>query len=435
MPLPVAFALAAIVSPTDPIAVSAVAARAPIPKRMMHILEGESLLNDASGLVCMRFAVAAMLTGAFSLGDAVVAFVFVAAGGLATGVATAWAVTKLKAWTANRLGEDTGAQILISLLIPFAAYLLAERFHWSGILAAVGAGITMSFAETGQALAVTRVRRTAVWDTVQLTANGAIFVLLGEQLPTILAGAAETVRHTGHAEPWWLGVYVLAIVCALAALRFAWVWASLRINWFRARRRGLPRPKTSSRLVLAMSLAGVRGAITLAGILTLPLALRDGTPFPARDLAIFLAAGVIIVTLLAATFALPPLLRGLQLPPEPEIQAQEETARLAAAEAAIRAIEATQHEMAKGRADADVNADAAGRVMELYRHRIDGRGLDEESAALRRRTAEIERKLRIAGLRAERNAIITATRAGDLSEDALRRLTREIDLLEARYST
>jgi CPA1 family monovalent cation:H+ antiporter len=435
MPLPVAFALAAIVSPTDPIAVSAVAARAPIPKRMMHILEGESLLNDASGLVCMRFAVAAMLTGAFSLGDAVLTFVFVAAGGLAVGVATAWTITKLKAWTATRLGEDTGAQIIISLLIPFAAYLLAERFHWSGILAAVGAGITMSFTETGQALAVTRVRRTAVWDTVQLTANGAIFVLLGEQIPVIVAGAGDTVRHTGHAEPWWLGVYVLAIVAALAALRFGWVWASLRVNWFRAQRRGLPRPKTSPRLVLAMSLAGVRGAITLAGILTLPLALADGTPFPARDLAIFLAAGVIVVTLLAATFALPPILRGLELPPEPEVQTQEELVRLAAAEAAIRAIEAAQHKLAEGRSDADLYADAAGRVMELYRHRIDGRALDEEGTALRRRTEEIERTLRIAGLRAERNAIIMATRAGDLPEDALRRLTREIDLLEARYST
>jgi CPA1 family monovalent cation:H+ antiporter len=435
MPLPVAFALAAIISPTDPIAVSAVAARAPIPKRMMHILEGESLLNDASGLVCMRFAVAAMLTGAFSLSDAVVAFVSVAAGGLAVGVTTAWTTTKVKAWTAKQLGEVSGVQIIISLLIPFAAYLLAERFHWSGILAAVGAGITMSLTERGEGFAVTRVRRAAVWDTVQLAANGAIFVLLGEQIPTILAGAEETVRLTGHAEPWWLGIYVLAIVCALAVLRFAWVWGSLRLNWFRARRRGLPRPKTSRRLVLAMSLAGVRGAITLAGILTLPLALNDGTPFPARDLAIFLAAGVIVVTLLAATFALPPLLHGLQLPPQPETQAKEETVRVAAAEAAIRAIEAAQHRLAEGRADADLYAEAAGRVMELYRQRIDGRAQDEESAAERRRSEEVERKLRIAGLRAERDAITTATRAGDLSEDTLRRLTREIDLLEARYST
>jgi CPA1 family monovalent cation:H+ antiporter len=433
MPLPVAFALAAIVSPTDPIAVSAVAARAPIPKRIMHILEGESLLNDASGLVCMRFAVAAMLTGAFSLADAVGAFLWVALGGIAVGVATAWLITRIKSWTTKRLGEDTGAQILVSLLIPFAAYLLAEHFHWSGILAAVAAGVTMSFTETGQVMAVTRVRRTAVWDTVQFAANGAIFVLLGEQMPTIVAGAAQTVKLTGHAEPWWLGVYVLVIVGALAALRFAWVWTSLRLTWFRAKLRGAPRPKTSKRLVLAMSLAGVRGAITLAGVLTLPLAMNDGSPFPARDLAIFLAAGVIVVTLLVATFALPPILRQLELPPEPDDQSRIDAVRLTAAEAAIREIERVQHQLAEGRPDAHLFADAAGRVMELYRLRIEGRPLDTESADERRRTEEIERQLRLAGLRAERDVIFSASRTGELQEEATRRLVRELDLLEARY--
>ncbi|MGH6998693.1 MAG: cation:proton antiporter, partial [Phenylobacterium sp.] len=202
MPLAVAFALAAILSPTDPIAVSAIASRAPIPKRLMHILEGESLLNDASGLVCMRFAVAAAVTGAFSLKDAVGSFLWVALGGLAIGVGVTWSVTKLKTWVSDKLGEDTSVQILISLLIPFGAYLLAEHFHCSGILAAVAAGVTMSFSEqSGHVLAVTRVRRAAVWDTVQFTLNGVIFVLLGEQMPSIMARAAETVRVTGHHEP------------------------------------------------------------------------------------------------------------------------------------------------------------------------------------------------------------------------------------------
>jgi Na+/H+ antiporter len=434
MPLPVAFALAAIVSPTDPIAVSAVAARAPIPRRMMHILEGESLLNDASGLVCMRFAVAAMLTGAFSLVGAVGTFAWVALGGVAIGVATAFAITKLKTFASARLGEDTGAQIIVSLLIPFAAYLIAEDFHCSGILAAVAAGVTMSFAEAGAALAVTRVRRTAVWDTVQFAANGAIFVLLGEQMPGIIADAGQTVRLTGHAEPWWLGIYVLAIVAALAALRFGWVWTSLRLTWFRAGLRGEQRSKVSKRLVLAMSLAGVRGAITLVGNLTLPLALNDGSPFPARDLAIFLAAGVIIVTLLVATFALPPILRGLELPPDASAQAREEAARIAAAEAAIQAIEAEQHRLAQGRPDADLYAGSAGRVMELYRLRIDGRGTDVPGAAQQRRIEEVERKLRVAGLRAERDRLYDAARTGELPEDSMRRLVREIDLLETRYT-
>jgi Sodium/hydrogen exchanger family len=140
-----------------------------------------------------------------------------------------------KNWVSRRFGEETGSQILISLPIPFGAYLLAEHLHCSGILAAVAAGITMSYVEqSGQALAITRVRRSAVWDTVQFTANGMIFVLLGEQLPQIVTGAAQAVRETGHHEPVWLLIYVIAINCALAALRFLWVWTSLRFTLLRA---------------------------------------------------------------------------------------------------------------------------------------------------------------------------------------------------------
>jgi len=435
MPLPVAFALAAVVSPTDPIAVSAIASRTPLPKRVMHILEGESLLNDASGLVCMRFAVAAMLTGTFVVQEALVTFVWLALGGVAIGVAVTWAVSFTKQWITNRLGEDTSAQILISLLIPFGAYMLAEHFHCSGILAAVAAGVTMGFTEqSGQALAVTRVRRAAVWDVVQFAANGIIFVLLGEQMPGLWDAAGETVRATGHAEPWWLLVYVLAISMALGALRFAWVWASLRLTLFKARRRGERPPKVSWRLVAAMSLAGVRGAITLAGVLTLPLALNDGTPFPARDLAISLAAGVILVSLVVASVGLPRVLRGLELPPEPSRQIEIDRTRLAAAQAAIQAIEVEQHALAAGQADADLYTEASVRIMELYRARIDGRLDSPESASLHRKLEQVERQLRLVGLRAERDEIYRRIRARDIEDELGRKLVRDIDLMEARYT-
>jgi CPA1 family monovalent cation:H+ antiporter len=239
MPLAVAFALAAIVSPTDPIAVSAISARVPIPKRLMHILEGESLLNDASGLVCMRFAVAAALTGTFSVFNAVGTFLWLALGGIAIGVGVIFVVMKAKELVSRKIGEEPGGQILLSLLLPFGAYLLAEHLHCSGILAAVSAGITMSYIELrGKALATTRVGRGAVWDTVQFALNGAIFVLFGEQLPSIVSGAARIVTETGHLHPIWLLVYVIAINVALMALRFAWVWISLRFTLFRAARRG-----------------------------------------------------------------------------------------------------------------------------------------------------------------------------------------------------
>ena len=147
MPLAVAFALAAIVSPTDPVAVSSITARVPMPKRLMHILEGESLLNDASGLVCFRFAVTAALTGSFSLASAPMNFLWIAAAGVTIGIGITLAVASAQGWLSRHFGEESGSPILASLLIPFGAYLLAEHLQASGILAAVAAGITMSYVE------------------------------------------------------------------------------------------------------------------------------------------------------------------------------------------------------------------------------------------------------------------------------------------------
>jgi len=433
MPLPVAFALAAIVSPTDPVAVSAITSRVPMPKRVMHVLEGESLLNDASGLVCFRFAVAAALTGAFSLSGAAVTFAQLAVVGIAAGVALTYAVMRLKASISRRFGEESGSHVLISLLIPFGAYEAAEHLGGSGILAAVAAGITMSYIElAGRAAASTRVQRTAVWDTVQFALNGVMFVLLGEQLPAIFAGAMDAVRESNHENPWWLAVYVLAINLGLAVLRFLWVWISGRLTVWLAQRRGAPAgDPPSPRVIAVMSVAGVRGAITLAGVMTLPLALGDGTPFPARDLTIFLAAGVIIMSLTASSLLLPPLLRGLQEPAEPAEEAEIDRARMAAAEAAIPAIEAALHKMAEGHTDADVYAEAGARVMELYRRRLEGH-TGCENATRVRLADHIEARLRVAALCAEREVVYKLARAHQISDQTARKLVRDVDLQEER---
>ena len=435
MPLVVCFALAAVLSPTDPVAVSSIGARVPIPKRMMHILEGESLLNDASGLVCLRFATAAALTGTFSLPAAFLTFLQLAIGGIAIGAGVTWSITAVKNWISLRYGEEPGVQILVSLLMPFAAYLAAEHLHCSGILAAVAAGITMSYAElTGQALAITRVRRNAVWDTVQYTANGLIFIVLGEQLPFIFSKAASTVWESGHYQTWWLVVYVVAITLALGVLRFLWVWASLEFTLFWANRNGVTRQRPSWRLLAAGTVAGVRGAITLAGILTLPLFLPDGTPFPSRDLAIFLAAGVIVLSLVIASIAMPPLLTGYDLLPEPSQAAEEDRARRAASDAAIREIERAQHKLAKGRSDADVYAAAAAQAMDLYRLRVAAPLRTEQEIQLSKQVDKIAITLRLAGLRAEREEIFRLARNHELEDGIARRIVREIDLIEARYS-
>ena len=434
MPLPVAFALAAILSPTDPVAVASIAKRAPVPKRLMHILEGESLLNDASGLVCFRFAVAAAMTGGFSLASASLAFVWVAVVGVAVGVGFTLLVSRAQNWLSRRFGEESGTPILISLLIPFGAYMIAEEANASGILAAVAAGITMSYVElTGRALATTRVQRAAVWDMLQFTLNGVMFVLLGEQLPGILREAAESVQEAGHVNPWWLAVYALALNFGLIALRMAWVWVSLRLDARSARRRGEVRRNPHWRVVAAASLAGVRGAITLAGVMSLPLLLPGGDEFPARDLAIFLATSVILLSLLLASIGLPRLLVGLRLPEDTGEQQQLELARREGATAAISAIDRAQHAIPDDSADTDLYAQAAVRVMALYQHRIADQSGTAIDAATLRKADRAERELRLAGLDAERRRVFELARHRQISDEVARRVVREIDLLEARY--
>jgi len=435
MPLPVAFALAAIVSPTDPVAVSSIASRAPIPKRLMHILEGESLLNDASGLVCFRFAVAAALTGAFSLTSASLTFVWLVVGGIGAGVLTTLGITWAQRWLFRHFGEPAGSPILVNMLMPFGAYLAAEHLHASGILAAVAAGITMSYVElSGQVMANTRIQRSAVWDTVQFALNGVMFVLLGEQLPDIMEGARVSLSQSGHVNAWWLVLYAFAISFGLMALRFVWVWTALRITLYRKTLRGEAVTKPPMRVLLAMSLAGVRGAITLAGVMTLPLTLPDGAPFPARDLTIFLASTVILISLIAASVGLPRLLGGLQLPAEPAEQLEEDLARREAASAAIAAVERAQVELMHKDDTCEMYPEAAGRVIALYQHRLDTTGVtDEEEAQRYRKLDQAERVLRMAAMQAERRAIFHLARQEHISDETSRKLVREIDLVEARH--
>lgn len=433
MPLAVAFALAAIISPTDPVAVSSIASKVPIPKRLMHILEGESLLNDASGLVCFQFAVAAVLTGTFSVAAASLTFLWVALAGLALGVATTFGLSRIQAWIWRHFGEEPGSAILVNLLTPFAAYLLAEAFHASGILAAVAAGVTMSYVEmAGNAPGNMRLQRSAVWDTVQFTFNGIIFVLLGEQLPGILDGAVRSVQEAGHLNPWWLAVYVATISASLMALRFVWVFLSLRWNIFKAQRRGEAHVSPPWRIVVAVSLAGVRGAITLAGVLTLPLMLEDGSPFPARQLAIFLAASVILVSLLVASVALPRLLRGLELPEEEDEQLKEDLAVKAASQAALEAVEKLRQRLVDGSKDAERYNAAANQVSQRYQRKlgaVDMAETDPEEAVAYEKAL---RQFRHAALVAERNELFKLARRREISDDLSRRLVRNLDLIESR---
>ena len=444
MPLAVAFALAAILSPTDPVAVGAMTHNSPLPPRLMHILEGESLLNDATGLVCFTFAVTAALTGTFSLADASLSFVLVAGGGAMVGLVVTWIIGKLNHLLIQRAGEDTGIQILVSLLIPFAAYLAAEHIHVSGILAAVVAGIAMHYGElSGRPLASTRMQRNAVWDTVQTALNGIIFVLLGEQLPRMLRRLPEAASASGNgndvfqigvgdADVWHLLGYVVVITLALGALRFAWVWLAVRVTVFSASLRGEAAVVPQNRLLAIIATAGVRGAITLAGVLTLPLLMPDGTPFPARDAAIFLAMGVILLSLVIASIGLPVLTRGLtDVLPEPERKDTEANARVAASEAALRRIDAMLAEPLEDPRIVAARAEAAMVLRDVYQRHLDYGDHSGETAEDMQLVAEAERRLRLGALDAERDEYYKLRRAFAIDDVVHQKLVREIDLMEA----
>jgi CPA1 family monovalent cation:H+ antiporter len=433
LPLPVAFALAAIVAPTDPVAVSAITSRIPVPPRLMHIIEGESLLNDASGLVCFRFAVAAAVTGSFSPAKAGLTFLWVALAGIAAGVAVTFLITRTHGILLRRFGEDDGMPILINLLTPFGAYLAAEHIGASGILSAVAAGIAMSYVElSGSASPSTRIRRNVIWDTLQFSLNGVMFVLLGEQLPDIAREALHPPGGGAPLDPWWLARNALALSLGLVVLRFVWVWVSLRLTILNRRRLGQQVFKPRLRLILATSFAGVRGALTMAGVMTLPLALEDGSPFPGRQLAILLASAVIVVSLLLASVALPRLLRGLEVPPEAEAEQEEDRARQASVTAAVEAVERAGRSHA-GEPDAEMHAHVWGTVAGLYRNRLRNIQLGNAAGHDAQAARQAEREYRLIALRAERDTILRLGRRREISDEVARKLLREIDLVEARY--
>ncbi|KAJ4852805.1 Na+/H+ antiporter [Xylella fastidiosa subsp. multiplex] len=433
MPLPLAFALAAILSPTDPVALSSITSRVPIPKRMMHILEGESLLNDATGLVCFQFAVAAVLTGNFSLATASLTFVWVLVVGLSLGIATTYVLSRVQRWVWRHFGGEPAAAILVNLLTPFAAYLLAESMQASGILAAVAAGITMSYVElSGNAQATIRVQRWAVWETVQFTFNGIIFVLLGEQLPGILDDLVHSAQQAGHMNVGWLLVDVAVISAGLMLLRFLWVWLSLQWNLFKAVCCGKQRISPPWQIVVAMSLSGVRGAVTLAGVLTLPFLMPDGTPLPARQLVIFLAASVILVSLLLASVALPYLLRGLELPEKSSYDKEEDFARKVSAQAALEAVERLRQRLVEDSANAERYNEAAHQVSQLYQRKLGAVDLANVDPQETKVFEQVVRRFRQVGLAAERDELFRLAREHNISDELLQRMVRNLDLIEAR---
>ncbi len=439
IPLPVAFALAAVLSPTDAVAVSAIAQNR-LPTPLMHMLQGEALMNDASGLVTFKFALAAAVTGLFSLANASLTFVLVALGGLAVGVALSWLVGRFRLWMIARGWDDPATHVVFMLLLPFAAYVLAERLGVSGILSAVAAGMMQSWLDLLPRQTSTRLLNRSVWSLLEFAFNGLIFLLLGLQLPDIVEAVAS---HETSLWPTLLyrGLEVLAIFLALLALRFIWVHSIWRLAELLRRWQGKSHLSgmAKGRSCWLLTFGGVRGAVTLAGVMSVPLLIAPGVDFPERDVLVFIAAGVILLSLATASIALPLLLRDLPKRSDDRHRGEVREAWKKTAEAAIHVLEAeelgTQQDATLEATQAALATELKARLMAEYRHRLEIFNDSAEAQALAFQMDLLERRLRLKTLRAQRLELYRLSRQHQIGDDVLREVLAELDLSEANLGS
>ena len=434
IPLPVAFALAAVLSPTDAVAVSAIAQNR-LPAPLMHMLQGEALMNDATGLVTFKFALVAAITGVFSLTNASVTFLLVACGGLAIGVALSWLVGRMRAWMIARGWDDPATHVVFMLLLPFAAYVLAERLGASGILSAVAAGMMQSWLDLLPRQTSTRLLNRSVWGLLEFAFNGLIFLLLGLQLPDIIKAV---VSHETTLWPtlMYRCLDVVAVFLVLLALRFIWVQSIWRLSGLLRRWRGKGELTMvpTARSCWLLTVGGVRGAVTLAGVMSVPLFISKGVDFPERDLLIFIAAGVILLSLIAACIALPFLLRGIEKSPDDAMRKEVREAWRRTAEAAIHALETEERvepQTQQDAAQAALAAELKARIMSEYRHQLEVYNDSAEAQALASQMDLLESRLRIKALRAQRLELYSMRRHHEIGDDVLSEILKDLDMSEA----
>jgi Na+/H+ antiporter len=405
---PAAFALGAIVAPPDAIAASAILRRLGVPRRLVTILEGESLLNDATALVAYRFSLAALATGAFSLADATGRFVVVAVGGVALGLAVGWGI----AWLRARL-SDTPVNITVSLLTPFAAYLPAEHFGLSGVLAAVTAGLFLGRRSSRLMSSETRLTGTGVWQMVVFVLNGLAFILIGLQLPLVL----EALADRSFAEVLGLGI---AVSAAVIAARFIWVYPATYLPRMLSASLRARDPSPPRRAVFVVGWAGMRGVVSLAAALALPFT------FPERELALFLTFFVILVTLVGQGLSLPWLINRLGVGADGDVAHDEAHARSATSEAAVARLDELASEW-------PTHLELIDQLRATYQHRarhVDAHH-DGEPGAAEQELLE-HRQIRREVIEAERRAALDMRDRGIISDDVLRRIERDLDLEEVR---
>ena len=402
IPWPVAVALGAIVSPPDAVAATAIVSRLPVPRRVIVILEGESLINDASALVLYRTAIAAAVTGAFSWGESIVRFFIDAGVGAAIGLAVAWLIIR-----AARVTRDSLAETLLTLAGPYVAWVAAETIHVSAVLACVAGGLYLRQHLSTVVAPMSRLHAQSVWDLFVFLLNAMIFLILG----------AEGVRLIRDAEPGTIGGLVgVGVLIALACIvvRLVWVpigsWLPRALNAELRRRDPMP----SANAIALVSWTSMRGIVSLAAALGLPLVLGDGTPFPFRDQILLITMVVIVMTLVLQGLTLVPIIRWMNFPPERTHHQEEQMARR---ESLRRGAEALEDLARESWAD-------PGDVEWLRQELRERLGAHEHLHG----DSEGRRRLRAGVIAAERRMLVRLRNEGAISDEVLRGLEQELDL-------
>jgi Na+/H+ antiporter len=413
---PAAFALGAIVAPTDPVAATAIMRRLGAPRRIVNMVEGESLVNDASALVAYRVAVAAAVGGSFSLLDAAGEFALAASGGLAIGIAVGWVSAELR----ERL-NDPPVEIAISLFTGYAAFLPAEELGVSGVLAAVTAGLIVGWRAPQIASPEVRLQGFAFWEILAFLLNASLFMLIGLQLPLILdeLSGTSTVDALGYA----------AMISALViAVRFVWLFTTPYMVRALDRRPSQVARRVGVRERILVGWSGMRGAVSLAAALALPLQTDAGAPFPERDLILLITFIVIVVTLVGQGLTLPALIRGLGIRDDGSDEVEEVRGRIEAAQAALSRLE----ELAEVEWTREATVERVRRLYQYRQRRFavragdidDEHGIEDQSVAYQRLMREL--------YAAQRAVLVQMRNRGEISNEVMHRIERDLDLEESR---
>jgi monovalent cation/hydrogen antiporter len=417
---PTGFLLGAIASPPDAAAATSILRSFRLPRRVVQILEGESLVNDAAALTVYRFAIAAIVSGTFSFPRAVLSFFWIAGAGIAVGVACAYLLVKLYPHF-----KDPQVEILSTFLVGFIAYVAAEAMHSSGVLAVVASGLIFGWHAPQLFSAATRLRAAAVWETAIFLLNAAVFLVIGLEMPNAMAA----LHNYRRGDLWFWGS---ALALAVIITRVLWVFPTTYLPRLLSRRIREREAAPSWRAVSVVAWTGLRGVVSLAAAEAVPRTIGEGTPFPHRDLILFLTFVVIMTTLVLQGLTLGPLIRRLNLEPDHSLQEEHLYASVHAAERAIHRI---------GELEKSMGADSAviGRVRGYYNDRLVSLRAQLELPPLEAAEGRPEEFQTIAEQRiwwelakAEREAVLSLRKERRIGDEAMRKLERDIDLLEAR---